>query len=662
MMKRDVFIFVAVLFLVGFVLFNYLDVLSFPATLTGQVTTEGVINVSIEDVPPEIIIYSPLNQSYDFEKGVAYIIELNVSANSLMDEWIYSLYDLRHGVYIEENTPFTPNSSISAVRWENLLIVRAHEVDADWVEKNVTFYIHVNNSEPELGNIPDEIFGCEGENFLYFYNATDMDEEILYSSISYPNPFFERYVSYNGNDTTFFKIISGKLSKNDAGGVGGVSKTYSRTISVWDESLDVDSADVDITIIEVNNIPVINNELGAQTVYLQGDNSTFYHQVDVTDIEDGETSDGNLEFNLSFEGISNVFEIDSVTGIMNYTPAIEDNGSIFSLRVCVEDNALDVVHENFSICSDKGYSSGANSVCDDFTLTVTDNNRAPQIVDYYPSENLSIGGTSSAFFNVSVYDADGTIPDIDWYVDGALREHNENISNDSFSYSFGCGVEGLHSVKIITSDGLANASQVWGVSVAMVECIETTSGGGGGGSGTPWCFEDWACEDWEVCQNVKRSFDAGALSPEDYTSLKEICEQNGYDDERFCGFQVTACIDINACNNSEARVSKSSESQICYFTENPSCGDGITNCHSGACELFVDCGGPCSPCPTCSDGIKNQGETGIDCGGPCPYFCEEEMPTDVSIFIIILLVLLVIIIIVILIKVFNIWRYRRNER
>ena len=25
---------------------------------------------------------------------------------------------------------------------------------------------------------------------------------------------------------------------------------------------------------------------------------------------------------------------------------------------------------------------------------------------------------------------------------------------------------------------------------------------------------------------------------------------------------------------------------------------------------------------TCSDGIQNQGETGIDCGGPCPK-CDD---------------------------------------
>ncbi|MEP6795152.1 MAG: GEVED domain-containing protein [Saprospiraceae bacterium] len=48
----------------------------------------------------------------------------------------------------------------------------------------------------------------------------------------------------------------------------------------------------------------------------------------------------------------------------------------------------------------------------------------------------------------------------------------------------------------------------------------------------------------------------------------------------------------------------------------PTCSDGIQN--QG--ETGIDCGGPCQPCPpgaTCSDGIQNQGETGIDCGGPC---------------------------------------------
>ncbi len=48
-------------------------------------------------------------------------------------------------------------------------------------------------------------------------------------------------------------------------------------------------------------------------------------------------------------------------------------------------------------------------------------------------------------------------------------------------------------------------------------------------------------------------------------------------------------------------------------TGGATCTDGIQN--QG--ETGVDCGGPCVPCPTCNDRIQNQGETGIDCGGPC---------------------------------------------
>lgn len=57
---------------------------------------------------------------------------------------------------------------------------------------------------------------------------------------------------------------------------------------------------------------------------------------------------------------------------------------------------------------------------------------------------------------------------------------------------------------------------------------------------------------------------------------------------------------------------------IGYLTEKkPTCYDGIKNCHDDACEEDVDCGGPCDPCPTCTDGIQNQGEEAVDCGGPC---------------------------------------------
>ena len=62
----------------------------------------------------------------------------------------------------------------------------------------------------------------------------------------------------------------------------------------------------------------------------------------------------------------------------------------------------------------------------------------------------------------------------------------------------------------------------------------------------------------------------------------------------------------------------------------PSCFDGIGNCHSGGCEEGVDCGGPCDPCMSCSDGIQNQAEEGIDCGGPCPPCSTVTTTTTIT--------------------------------
>jgi hypothetical protein len=51
-----------------------------------------------------------------------------------------------------------------------------------------------------------------------------------------------------------------------------------------------------------------------------------------------------------------------------------------------------------------------------------------------------------------------------------------------------------------------------------------------------------------------------------------------------------------------------------------SCADGLL---SEACgETGVDCGGPCGPCTSCFDCVKNGSETGVDCGGGHAYSGE----------------------------------------
>jgi len=623
---------VLVLFLFLFSFLNvffvrYVGVPFSPIAISGHVVNDsGVVKFFVQG-GEVVTISSPENTTYDFDVGDPYLIDLNVSTNfpvEAVDGWKYSLYDLRHSVYVEEDTIFSPNSSISAGRWGNLLTVFAHEEDGSWFNASVIFFVNVSNSAPILGSVDEPILVCEATAISYDFNASDIDEDDLVGDISSKNPFYLNSLGKSGLNISLFRIISGVLEKDDVG-------SYAETLSVVDPYDLVDSYLANISVIEINNPPVMTG-LGAQTVWLQGENSSFDYQMVVTDVEDGVVADENFSFNLTWGSGENLFSINSTTGVMNYSPVVGHEGKVYSLTVCVADNALGSVHENISLCLPR--SDGSESVCDDFSLTVTDENRAPEIVSYAPTDaNFSVGSTTSFSFFVEVYDADGTIPDIDWYVDGVLEEHNENASNDSFSYVFGCGVSGEHYVEIVTSDGLLNDSQRWNVSVVLVACpvvVPGVVGGGAGGAGGAGpCRENWVCDDWKICQNTERSFDSKMLSLEDYILTKEKCAQVGYEDERFCGFQITSCFDLNNCSRSALVVLKPSEVRICYFTEDPNCYDGITNCHDGACELLVDCGGPCELCATCSDREQNQGEKGIDCGGPCPFACEPEEPSDI---------------------------------
>ncbi|MEZ5007731.1 MAG: M43 family zinc metalloprotease [Chitinophagales bacterium] len=53
----------------------------------------------------------------------------------------------------------------------------------------------------------------------------------------------------------------------------------------------------------------------------------------------------------------------------------------------------------------------------------------------------------------------------------------------------------------------------------------------------------------------------------------------------------------------------------------PTCTDGVRN----GGETGIDCGGPCGPCgQTCDNGIKDGDETGVDCGGSCPNACPSN--------------------------------------
>ncbi len=643
--NRKLIGFITILIITSLINMGFLFFIDSPV-ITGSGITASV-SLVIEGVERSINISSPLNTTYNFNIGDNYILDLNVSAiNFVAESWWYTLWDLKHNEIVNESIAFSPNTTFDAVRWSNKMAVYAND-DGETINANVTFYIEVPNSAPILSGINSSIYVCENSYLNYPFSVTDVDEQNLELAINPTDPFYINPLSTSGAVTTTIELFSGVLNKDDVG-------IYEETISVSDGEY-ADYAYTNITVIEINNAPVISN-IGVQTVWTSGDDSTFYKQVIVTDLENGNQSTGNLTFSITFIEGNELFNITN-KGVMNFTPNSSHVG-VYNISVCVNDTGIDNPADNiFAECGQDGSSI---TVCNNFSLTITNENRAPTITDYHPDNlTLSVSGTSSLFFNISKYDPDTTIPDAYWYVNNIFQEYDSGSLIDEFTYSFGCAVSGTKSIKAEITDGLLNDSVTWNLDVSLVECpvVSGVAGGGGGGTGVTVCREKWACSIWGICQNAEKSLEAGLLSGEDYRIIKEQCTKNELEEE-FCGVQIRTCFDSNSCNTT---YSKPSEFQDCHYTEKPNCKDGIKNCHDGACELLIDCGGPCPACPTCSDKIQNQGEKGIDCGGPCPWKCPEEVPllkrTGILYF---FLIIVLILILIAIIKLIQISKHKRD--
>ncbi|HLD54824.1 MAG TPA: hypothetical protein VJB35_01050 [Candidatus Nanoarchaeia archaeon] len=615
--------------------------------LTGAGITATVGFVILE--PNETIyIDSPQNTTYNFSIGENYTLDLNVSATFTPDAWWYTLYDLKHDIITDYGVSFTPNITFDANRWGNKLSVSANKsITGTVFQKNVTFFVNVPNSAPILDPINSSLYVCEEDRINYEFRGYDIDEDFILLDISPKNPFFLDPNSMEGEEEINSVIISVILTKSYLGGVNVGSKTYLETLSITDGEY-ADTNQTNITIIEINNNPDMDN-IGVQTIWTSGENSTFNYQLEVDDVESGNQNSGNLTFDLTFIGEPNLFNINN-TGYMNYTADVSDLG-VHNLTLCTTDIGLTNTHENISLCNQDG---SAITECQNFSLTVTNANRPPTIIDYYPEE-LYFGnkGTNEIYFNITKYDPDYTIPDAYWYVDNSLKEYDTGNSSDEFRYTFSCGVEGNHTVRVDITDGELTDSLEWVVGVTVTACIDNPppvgDSGGGGGGGSPGCEEKWACGFWQVCQDLNTSLNLGILSGKDYRDVVNNCSLKylfGID----CGIHTRTCVDINNCSTT---YKKPNEMESCQYVFNPGCNDGIQNCHGGLCELLVDCGGACPACPTCSDKIQNQGEDGIDCGGPCPFRCivEEPYKLDIKLWQVLIILILLILIIIIVLKI-----------
>lgn len=570
--------------------------------------------VRFEFVSQPITIMEPQNTTYNFEFGDNFSIFINASSTITLSSWSYTLEDLRHEVSKSGNFSIGNGESnevsgfINAYRWENKLTIFARDINNQEYSASVWFYVNVSNTAPLIEIYSPQVLACENNYLDAYFTAYDADGDVLQTAITPVYPFYTIPFLQVNSTNLIVQIYSGILNKAKVG-------NYPRIISVNDGEYS-DSKNINVTVIEINNAPFIE-PIGVQTIWARGVDSLFDKTVQVMDTEDGNQDSGNLNFSVSFSG-RRLFEIMS-NGSMLFTPLVEDVG-VHNITVCAEDKGLNIISPNISFCNQTGEKI---TTCENFSLTVTNENRAPTIINYYPEDlNLSFYGDDRIYFNITKYDPDFTIPDSYWFVDGVFKKYYSGRPSDFFNYSFGCGVSGWHNVTVEITDGLLNDSLTWDILIYRTDCPVPTNppSGGGGGMGGMMCTPKLGCEEWATCQNSKESLISGVLSGDDYREIKDKCDKRGLDDIN-CGFQLRGCTDFSNCTKIFPRSLVLSE---CIYTLNPGCSDGIENCHDGSCELLVDCGGPCQPCPTCSDGISNQNELGVDCGGPCPIKCEEK--------------------------------------
>ncbi|HHI04192.1 MAG TPA: hypothetical protein ENL45_01455, partial [Candidatus Woesearchaeota archaeon] len=231
-------------------------------------------------------------------------------------------------------------------------------------------------------------------------------------------------------------------------------------------------------------------------------------------------------------------------------------------------------------CNDSQYKFKTISKIEDFIIT----NRAPVLISIMPNETWN-EDTILTGRDLDDYFMD---PDGETLTYASTKVPNIDISIDNvthiITYTPDRDFYGNRTVKFYAYDPLnarGESNIIYLFIIDVPESIPSGGGGGGGGGATVICKELWECTEWGKCLPS--------------------------------GIQTRTCTDLAECGT---KFKKPFESRECEYVG--TCFDLIKNCHHGLCELGVDCGGPCPACPSCSDGIQNQGEEGVDCGGPCP--------------------------------------------
>ncbi|MBW2974264.1 hypothetical protein KY366_00970 [Candidatus Woesearchaeota archaeon] len=317
---------------------------------------------------------------------------------------------------------------------------------------------------------------------------------------------------------------------------------------------------------------------------------TFDHDLTTQYVNESERlvydvncSDMNVEDVLTYYDNTTRFDIDPVTGMIDWMPGMDDIGN----------------HSMLITCSDGELNASGILLIIVYVLNFPPvmDPIGPQIAVVDEAYFYDVNATDRDVNDTLVYSANTTLFDID-------NATGEIGFTPAFSQI------GNYSINISVSDGLAVDYEV--VYFRVVRGPYCGDGSCGSGENCLTCPADCG-----KCRSVPGAGAAGAaaLSQAAAYAAAKVCDEKWECTEwSRCtpeGIQTRVCIDVNKCNTEK---DKPSEVRQCEYI--PTCFDGIQN----GDEEGVDCGGSCTPCPTiptCFDGIQNQDEEGVDCGGPC---------------------------------------------
>ncbi|MFH1849100.1 MAG: tandem-95 repeat protein [archaeon] len=249
-------------------------------------------------------------------------------------------------------------------------------------------------------------------------------------TIAASDPDIDNKLVYSSNSTVMTtKRLTGRMSFTPR-----QANVGTRTIRVFaaDGRTRVNRTFV-LNITNVNDAPVLS-VIGAQTII---ENSTFTFDVNATD-DDGDA--------LTYSDDTGLFDINSSTGILSFTPGFQDSG-VFPVTITVVDT------------------SGAS----DYELvyfTVLDQNVAPNITGTYPARHSTMQEDNSTTFMINTTDADGSVPSVQWLLDSVpLSGEASDYYTYAGNFTDGYSNAGNHTITAEITDGIATAAYTWTLTV-----------------------------------------------------------------------------------------------------------------------------------------------------------------------------------------------------